>query len=140
MNVTFLIWHIPAAYDFALEHEVWHAFEHLCFLATSLLFWWHILQPWPYTRGRRDWGIILYLVSSDIVNTLLSAFLSFCDQPVYRYYIDHPNAFQVSLLQDQVLGAVIMWVLGSLAFLIPAIAITLRLLHPSRLLQTEAYV
>ncbi len=32
MNLTFLGWHVPAAYDFALEHERWHQVEHLCFL------------------------------------------------------------------------------------------------------------
>src|SRR5277367_1967642 len=36
MNLAFLGWHVPAAYDFALEHEHWHKFEHLCFLGTSI--------------------------------------------------------------------------------------------------------
>src|ERR1700679_3971496 len=27
MNLTYLAWHIPVAYDFALEHERWHDFE-----------------------------------------------------------------------------------------------------------------
>jgi len=29
MNLTFLGWHVPAAYDFALTHKHWHDFEHL---------------------------------------------------------------------------------------------------------------
>jgi putative membrane protein len=40
MNVVFLAWHVPRAYDFALENEHWHDFEHICFLSTALLFWW----------------------------------------------------------------------------------------------------
>jgi putative membrane protein len=132
MNLAFLCWHVPAAYDFALEHENWHAVEHLCFLGTSILFWWCILWPWPAGTHRRNWGILIYLVAADVVNTMLAAFLTFCDRPVYRYYLDHPNPFHVDPIQDQVLGAVIMWVLGSLAFLVPAMAITLRLLSPSQ--------
>jgi cytochrome c oxidase assembly factor CtaG len=132
MNFTFLAWHVPAAYDFALEHENWHAVEHLCFLGTSILFWWCILWPWPAQTHRRNWGILIYLVAADVVNTMLSAFLAFCDRPVYRFYLDHPNPFHVDPTQDQVLGAAIMWVLGSLAFLAPAMVITLRLLSPSR--------
>jgi putative membrane protein len=31
MNLIFLGWHVPSAYDFALEHEYWHDFEHICF-------------------------------------------------------------------------------------------------------------
>ena len=47
MNLVFLAWHVPAVYDFALGHERWHEFEHLCFLGTSILFWWPVLHPWP---------------------------------------------------------------------------------------------
>ncbi|MGI4830689.1 MAG: cytochrome c oxidase assembly protein [Janthinobacterium lividum] len=127
MNSTFLAWHIPRAYDFALEHEQWHAIEHLCFLSTSLLFWWCLVQPWPATRHHLGWGILAYLVSADIVNTMLSAFLAFCDRPVYAFYLGEPNAFHANPLNDQILGAVLMWVFGSLAFLLPAVVITLRL-------------
>jgi putative membrane protein len=127
MNITFLAWHVPGAYDFALEHENWHAVEHLCFLFSSLLFWWCIIRPWPAERLRQGWGILLYLVAADIVNTLLSAFLAFCGRPVYSFYLTHPNPFRVSPVDDQVLGAVIMWVFGSIIFLLPAMLITLHL-------------
>jgi len=127
MNGAFLAWHVPRAYDFALEHENWHAVEHLCFLFSSILFWGCIVQPWPARKHRLGWGILLYLVSADIVNTMLSAFLAFCGRPVYTYYIDHANPFKASLLDDQMLGAVIMWVFGSLVFLLPAMMLTLRL-------------
>jgi putative membrane protein len=133
MNLTFLAWHVPAAYDFALQHERWHAVEHLCFLSTSLLFWWYILLPWPAEKHKRNWGILIYLISADVVNTLLSAFLAFCDRAVYPFYVAHPNPFNISPLEDQVLGAAIMWVIGSLAFLVPAMLITVRLLRPSQL-------
>jgi len=61
------------------------------------------------------------------VNTMLSAFLAFCGRPVYAFYLTHPNPFNVSPVDDQVLGAVIMWVAGSTIFLVPAFVITLRL-------------
>jgi putative membrane protein len=128
MNVTFLAWHIPAAYDFALEHENWHVFEHLCFLTSSLLFWWCLLRPWPASRKQQGWGMLVYLVSADVVNTMLSAVLAFFDRPVYRFYLHHPAGFGLPPLEDQVLGAVVMWVFGSLVFLVPAILITSRLL------------
>lgn len=127
MNVTYLCWHIPAAYDFALTNETWHGIEHLCFLFTSLLFWWYVMRPWPATPRWNDWGVLIYLAFADIVMTLLSAFLAFCDRPVYQFYIDHPNPFHIGVLDDQVLGAVIMWVVGSFAYLIPAMMITVRL-------------
>jgi putative membrane protein len=135
MNITFLGWHIPAAYDFALEHELWHDFEHICFLSTSILFWWPLIRPWPTSARYPGWVMIPYLVGADIANTVLSAFLAFCDRPVYSYYAEQPNVFHVSLLADQVAGAVTMWVIGSLVFLIPAAFITIRLLQQDSKLQ-----
>jgi cytochrome c oxidase assembly factor CtaG len=132
MNLVFLIWHVPAAYDYALQHEHYHEFEHICFLATSLAFWWVIIHPWPSQIRTSSWMMLLYLMSADIVNTALSAFLAFCDKPVYSFYMTGPNPFHVSPLSDQVLGAVIMWVFGSFVFLVPAILITVQLLVPRR--------
>ena len=129
MNMVFLGWHVPAAYNFALRHEHWHEFEHVCFLGSSLAFWWCIIRPWPTRNRRRSWGSLLYLLSADLVNTALSAFLAFCDWPVYRYYLTQPNPFHLSPLSDQILGAVIMWVAGSFAFLVAAALITFRLLQ-----------
>jgi cytochrome c oxidase assembly factor CtaG len=129
MNLIFLGWHLPAAYDFALEHEHWHEFEHLCFLGTSILFWWPLIRPWPTRESYAGWLLLLYLVMADIVNTVLSAFLAFCDRPVYGYYVREPNAFHISPLSDQRAGAVVMWVIGSLIFLVPAVVLTLKLLQ-----------
>ena len=129
MNLIFLGWHVPSAYDFALEHERWHDFEHICFLGTSLLFWWPVIRPWPTSARYPGWAILPYLVGADIVNTALSAFLAFCNRPLYSYYLRRPNIFDVSPMADQVTGAVIMWVVGSLVFLIPAIFITVKLLQ-----------
>ena len=128
MNLTFLAWHVPAAYDFALENETWHDIEHLCFLLTSLLFWNCLVRPWPSRQRRFGWMLLPYLVGADLVNTMLSASLAFCGRPVYLYYARNPNPFGVSLLDDQVLGAMVMWVFGSIAFLGPAMWITVRLL------------
>jgi len=130
MNVGYLLWHIPALYDLALENEAWHAIEHLCFLMPSLLFWYTILWPWPARPHQRPWSAIFYLLASDVLMTILCAFLTFCDRPIYHYYVAHPNPFGITPLNDQVLGAVIMWVLGSFAFLVPAVGITFRLLSP----------
>ena len=70
-----------------------------------------------------------YLVGADIVNTALSAFLAFCGRPLYSYYLSQPAFSHTSPLDDQVLGAVIMWIVGSLVFLIPAVFVTVLLLQ-----------
>jgi putative membrane protein len=130
-NLVFLCWHLPPAYDFALRNEPVHDFEHICFLTTALLFWWVVLLPWP-SRFRSDrWIILPYLLLADMVNTALSAFLAFCNRPIYQFYIAGPNPFHISALTDQVAGGVIMWVLNSFVFLVPAMLITVHLMSPS---------
>ena len=132
MNVTLLLWHIPAAYDFALDHEAWHDVEHVCFLAGSLLFWWVLLRPWPSHLPSLGWAALPYLITADFVNTTLCGLLAFIGHPVYRYYLDHPGPLGLAPLQDQILGASIMWVFGSIAFLVPALVLTARLLSPAQ--------
>jgi putative membrane protein len=137
MNLIFLGWHVPAAYDFALEHERWHDFEHICFLGSSILFWWPLIRPWPTGSHPLGWHILPYLVGADVINTALSAMLAFCDRPVYSYYTARPNSFGISPMSDQITGAVIMWVVGSVIFLVPAIVVTVRLLESGSKLQTN---
>lgn len=129
MNLAFLGWHVPAAYDFALENERWHDVEHICFLGTAILFWWPLIRPWPMHSKGIGWFMLPYLALADIVNTVLSAFLTFCDRPVYAYYLKGPNAFGIPPLTDQRAGAAAMWVVGSIVFLVPAVLIAFKLLN-----------
>jgi putative membrane protein len=126
-NGMFLAWHLPAAYDLALEHEWIHDGEHLCFLLTALLFWNIILHPWPGRPRVNGWIVLLFLLSADIVNTALSAFLAFCGRPIYAFYVNLPNPFGISPLSDQVTAGVLMWVLNSTVFLVPAMLVAMRM-------------
>jgi cytochrome c oxidase assembly factor CtaG len=127
MNLAYLLWHIPAAYDYALWNQPVHRLEHVCFLTASFLFWFPVIAPWP-ARRRHGWILLPYLLTADFVNTALAAFLIFCDRTVYLYYVVRPNPFHADPLSDQRLGGAIMWVLGSMVFLVPAVAITFQLL------------
>jgi cytochrome c oxidase assembly factor CtaG/polyferredoxin len=125
MNLAFLAWHLPAAYDLALAHPQLHEVEHACFFLTSVLFWWPVIAPWPVVYKGSRWLLLPYLMSADIVNTALSAFLSFSGRVVYPVYADAPRLFGISALNDQVAAGSLMWVLGSTVFLIPVMWITL---------------
>ena len=131
MNVSFVGWHIPRAYEFALSSENWHNFEHFCFFATSLLFWWPIFAPWPSRPVPARWILVPYLLLADFVNTGLSAFLCFSGRLLYPSYGEIPRPFGLSALADQAAAGAFMWVLGSIVFLIPAVAITAQLLAPA---------
>lgn len=128
MNLAYVAWHVPAAYEAALANENIHNCEHACFFFTSVLFWWPIVEPWPNRLSGSRWILLPYLLSADVVNTGVSAALVFAGRLVYPSYGLQPRMFGLTALQDQAAAGAFMWVIGSIVFLIPAFAITLQLL------------
>ena len=139
MNLAYIGWHVPAAYEAALANENIHNIEHACFFFTSVLFWWPIIEPWPSRfRGSR-WILLPYLLAADVVNTGISAFLVFSGRLVYPSYGAQPRMFGISALADQAAAGAFMWVIGSIVFLIPAFAITMQLLSRRRTQSWKAH-
>src|SRR5215831_878668 len=123
-------WHLSGPYEFALQSSAWHETEHASFLIAALIFWWPVIQPWP-SRARRDsWMLVIYLLLADFVNSAVSAFLVFSERIYYPSYALMPRLGGITAQNDQAAAGMIMWVIGGFAYLIPAAAITVRLLSP----------
>jgi len=129
--VALLAWHVPAAFELALRSDVWHEVEHLCFLTTSILFWWPVVQPYPSAVRWPRWSMPVYLFIGMLPGGALGAFLVFCDRVVYPSYLQSPAIFAMSPLTDQTFAGALMWVLGSFVCLVPATLIVLKLLSPT---------
>jgi len=130
-SVIFWGWHVPALFQLALRLPVVHVVEHASFVLGGLLFWWPVIQPWP---SRPRWpaaAIIPYLLLADVQNTVLAAVLTFADRVLYPFYKTLPSGAGGAALEDQVLAGVLMWVPMSLAYLVPAALLTIRLLSPN---------
>jgi cytochrome c oxidase assembly factor CtaG/polyferredoxin len=123
------LWHVPAFYEVALRSPGWHYLQHFCFLATGLLFWYVVVRPYPARPRWSPWLLLPYLLLADVQNTVLSAVLTFSDRVLYPYYAEAPRLGGLSPLEDQSAAGVLMWVPGSLAFLLPLFAIAVRLLY-----------
>ena len=85
----------------------------------SSLFWWHVVQPWPSHPYWPRWAMIPYLLLADLQNTAWRRFLSFYDRVAYPTYANAPR-FGIEPLSDQATAGAIMWVPGSIAFIVPA--------------------
>jgi putative membrane protein len=138
MNLAYVGWHIPRAYEFALASEGWHNIEHLCFFLTGILFWWPIVLPWPSRQQFDTWMLIPYLLTADIVNTGLSAFLCFSGRLLYPSYALVERPFGIEALTDQIAAGAFMWVFGSVVFVVPAAVVTLRVLTNGRLVDASS--
>jgi len=139
MAITLVAWHVPAAYDLALRSPPWHKVEHGCFLGASLLFWWPVVRPFPSRPRWPLWSVPLYLLAADLLNSALSAILTFSDRVLYPHYLDVPRLFGTTALGDQSCAGIIMWVPGSLVFLIPAaLTVTQYLSDGHRLVRPQS--
>lgn len=129
---TSIAWHAPPMYELALHSPNWHQVEHLCFVTTALLFWWPVIQPWPGVAKTPRLAIVLYLFLADFQNTALSAFLIFYERILYPTYQTAPRITGMTALEDQAAAGAIMWVAGSIFFLIPVGLITVKALSSRR--------
>ncbi|MBV9267837.1 MAG: cytochrome c oxidase assembly protein [Acidobacteriaceae bacterium] len=131
-----VFWHVPQFYELALSSPGWHSLQHASFFWTGVLFWWPVIRPAP---GRYSWPVwvgIPYLLAADILNTGLSALFVFSGKTLYPSY----SAVRIggmTMLDDQTIAGAIMWVPGSLIYLIPAVVIAMSLLSPQRRLYSS---
>jgi len=128
LYVAFLLgWHDPNAYQAALQEELIHDLEHLTFFITAVLFWWHVIYAPPHVHKRLPRGARIAYVLAAIPPTMAAgAVIAFSGQPVYAYYAGVPRLWGVSVMQDQMLGGVIMWVPGSMMYILAALILISR--------------
>jgi putative membrane protein len=107
------IWHVPALYDEALEHESVHVVQHLCFFGTAAFFWWGIMHG---PQGRGGYGAaVVYLFVTAVHGGVLGALLTVSPRVWYAPYLVHHPA-GLTPLEDQQLAGLLMWVPAGLAF------------------------
>ena len=124
-------WHLPGAFQLGMRSHGIHLLEDLSFLVAGLLFWWPVMQSPPSAARSPRWSMALYLFLATLPCDILSAFLVFCNRLVYPFYISAPHLFSLLPLEDQECAGALMWVWVTFAYVIPAVAITVRILSPS---------
>jgi cytochrome c oxidase assembly factor CtaG len=115
-------WHDPNMYNAALRYEFLHDLEHLSFFIASLLFWWHVTGAGP--RIHKQFGYIgrtAFVIAAVPANMALGIWLAFNSNVIYTYYEAVPRIWGIDALTDQRIGGVIMWIPGSMMFLLAAL-------------------
>jgi putative membrane protein len=112
------VWHWPPLYDLALRNSAIHDWcEHATFLGVSILFWSQVIPSPPLHLRMGYLGRMGCLGVAIVQNVALAVLLGFAPMPLYAPYahlVQVPGQF--SALQDQQLGAGIMWTFGDLPF------------------------
>lgn len=115
-NVVFVGWHFPFLYNWALENHDAHILQHMMFIAASTIMWYPVINPAPELQRMHPAAGLLYLAVFSIPMSIVSAIITLAEAPLYPWYEAAPRVFNMSALDDQQMGGLIMWVPGMLMF------------------------
>jgi putative membrane protein len=103
---TYFAWHLPWAYDTALENQLLLHVEHASYVAAGCLFWWPVLHDHP--RSLHDAARAGYLFAAFLLASPIGLLLAFVPEPVYDFYDDSDELWGLSALTDQQIAGVTM--------------------------------
>ena len=138
LTIALVVWHLPYLYGAAVAHESIHLLEHVCFIAAALLFWGPLLDA-PPVRARIDnLHRAGWFIAASVPGWALAIVLAYAHHPLYPVYSSLPHrAFGLSALSDQAVAAGVMWVPGSVTYVVAALVFFYRWLAPSAGPRTE---
>jgi cytochrome c oxidase assembly factor CtaG len=130
-SVVLLAWHLPGMFDATLRSEALHALEHTLFFATALMFWKQVIDSRPLRAPLGAPQRVAYVVGAMVVTWVLAVVLALAPHPLYSFYAHEAGRpGGISAIADQQIAAGIMWVPGSITFVIVIFVYVHRWLTP----------
>jgi putative copper resistance protein D len=114
--LTLYCWHLPFAFQGALEHPAVHALQHQMFFLTSLLVWWAIIEP---KRRRIPVGMSKAgdVIGMRLAGMFLGITFILLHTQAYPWYGHRAELHGISTLTDQQIGGGLMLVTDLLVML-----------------------
>ncbi|MGH3104125.1 MAG: cytochrome c oxidase assembly protein [Gaiellaceae bacterium] len=103
---TYFLWHLPLAYDAALEHDALLHLEHATYFVTGCLLWWPVIHDQP--RRLQSSTRAVYLFAAFLLGSPLGLLLALLPEPVYAYYEEGERLWGLSALMDQQIAGITM--------------------------------
>jgi putative membrane protein len=117
-NLVIAAWHLPPLYNAAMANHNIHILEHLMFMVAAVLMWWPLLSQLPEFPRLAYPGQMLYTFLMSIPMSIIAVYIAMSDHVLYPAYSAAPRVLPISPLEDQLLGALIMWIPGGIIFMI----------------------
>ena len=128
--IAFIVgWHDPNMYNAALGSELVHDLEHITMFVAGMLFWWTVTGAGPRLHKNLSRPAkIAFVIAAIPPNMALGAALAFAQQPIYSFYSDMPRLWGISVLDDQRISGIIMWIPGSMMYFLAALTLLFLIL------------
>lgn len=117
-NLVIAAWHLPFFYNAAMDNHDIHIVEHLMFMSAAVLMWWPLASQLPELPRLAYPGQMLYCFLMSVPMSVIAVYITMADSVLYPAYSAAPRIMQLSPLEDQRLGGLIMWIPGGLIFMI----------------------
>jgi putative membrane protein len=125
-NLINAVWHLPVAYNIALDNELMHSLQHVCFVIAGVLLWWPLMSrvpEWPRLSPPMQ---AFYLFLSTIPTGIIGALLTYSG-PLYPHYAEASvRPWGIDLKTDQEIAGLQMWVGMNTVILVVVSVIFLR--------------
>jgi len=112
--VTYYLWHLPPAYDTALEHPALLHLEHVCYLVAGSLLWWPVFRDVPHRLSSA--GRALYLFVAFVLASPIGLLLALLPDPAYDWYVQGGGLWGLTPETDQQIAGVTMSVEQAVVF------------------------
>src|SRR6266576_3469390 len=123
--VTYIAWHLPWAYDYALRHP--HSLllvEHAMYLIAGVALW------WPVVHGSHSAGAkAAYLFGAFVLASPIGLMLALVPRPIYSFYEHARRTWGPGPLGDQQIAGVTMAVEQAVVFFAIFTMYLFRFLH-----------
>ncbi len=108
-----------------------HLLEHVSFFTAGLALWWPLVQPVPMRRRLTGMQPLAYIATAKAGLAALGLLLTWKATAIYPYYEQTPRIWDLSPVDDQNVGGVIMMVEQSLTLAIALVVLFMRMLVSS---------
>jgi putative membrane protein len=106
------LWHVPALYEGAVNHEALHALQHSCFIACGVLLWMPVAGPLPVPAWFGGGAQVGYTAIARLAGAGLGNILMWSGTALYPVYAAGEDYWGISPLTDQGIAGVIMMTEG----------------------------
>jgi cytochrome c oxidase assembly factor CtaG len=113
-TANFYVWHLPALYQGAVEHDAVHALQHLLFVAFGIGMWMALLGPLPKPAWFGNGAKIGYIIAVRLIQSVLANALLWSTGVLYPRYAAGERYWGITPANDQSAAGAIMMVEGSI--------------------------